>query len=29
MAQVTGTTWTNSIAGGITQATNIREDVED
>jgi hypothetical protein len=29
MAQATGTTWTNSIAGSITQATNIREDLED
>jgi hypothetical protein len=29
MAQVTGTTWTNAIAGGLTVATNIREDVED
>lgn len=29
MAQVTGTTWTNSIAGSITMATNIREDIED
>lgn len=28
MAQVTGTTWTNSIAGSITMATNIREDLE-
>lgn len=29
MAQVTGTTWTNSIGGGITMATNVREDLED
>ena len=29
MAQVTGTTWTNGIGGGITQATNNREDIED
>lgn len=29
MAQVTGTTWTNAIAGGITVATNVREDIED
>lgn len=29
MAQFAGTTWTNSIGGGITQATNIREDIED
>src|SRR6187551_1358103 len=29
MAQVTGTTWTNSIGGGITQATNTREDLEE
>lgn len=29
MAQITGTTWTNSIGGGITQATNNREDIED
>lgn len=29
MAQVTGTTWTNSIANSITQATNNREDIED
>jgi hypothetical protein len=29
MAQLTGTTWTNSIAGSLTQATNIREDLED
>ena len=29
MAQLTGTTWTNSIAGSITQATNNREDIED
>jgi hypothetical protein len=29
MAQVTGTTWTNSIANSITMATNIREDLED
>src|SRR5688500_14963042 len=29
MAQVTGTTWTNGIAGSITMATNIREDIED
>ena len=29
MAQATGTTWTNSIAGSLTQATNTREDLED
>lgn len=29
MAQVTGTTWTNSIANSLTMATNVREDVED
>jgi hypothetical protein len=29
MAQATGTTWTNSIAGSLTQATNNREDLED
>lgn len=29
MAQLTGTTWTNSIAGSLTQATNNREDLED
>jgi hypothetical protein len=29
MAQATGTTWTNSIAGSITMATNVREDLED
>lgn len=29
MAQVSGTTWTNSIAGSLTMATNIREDLED
>jgi hypothetical protein len=29
MAQVTGTTWTNSIANSLTTATNIREDLED
>jgi hypothetical protein len=29
MAQVTGTTWTNAVAGGFTVATNIREDLED
>lgn len=29
MAQATGTTWTNSIAGSLTQATNNREDIED
>jgi hypothetical protein len=29
VAQATGTTWTNSIAGSITQATNNREDLED
>lgn len=29
MAQVTGTTWTNSIANSITMGPNIREDVED
>lgn len=29
MAQVSGTTWTNSIANSLTMATNIREDVED
>ncbi len=29
MAQVTGTTWTNSVAGSISQHTNTREDLED
>jgi hypothetical protein len=29
MAQVTGTTWSNSVAGGFTMATNVREDLED
>lgn len=29
MAQVTGTTWTNSVAGSISQHTNTREDIED
>lgn len=29
MAQVSGTTWTNSVANSLTMATNIREDVED
>lgn len=29
MAQVTGTTWTNSIASSLTMATNVREDLED
>jgi hypothetical protein len=29
MAQVTGTTWTNSIASSITMATNVREDLGD
>lgn len=29
MAQVTGTTWSNSVANSITMATNVREDVED
>jgi len=29
MAQVTGTTWTNSIANSLTMATNVREDLED
>lgn len=29
MAQFSGTTWTNSIAGSLTQATNNREDIED
>lgn len=28
MAQISGTTWTNSIANSLTMATNIREDVE-
>jgi hypothetical protein len=29
MAQFAGTTWTNSVAGSISQHTNTREDVED
>jgi hypothetical protein len=29
MAQVTGTTWTNSVANSISQHTNMREDLED
>lgn len=29
MAQVSGTTWTSSVAGGLSQNANIREDVED
>lgn len=29
MAQATGTTWTNSVAGSISQHTNTREDLED
>lgn len=29
MAQISGTTWTNSIANSLTMATNIKEDVED
>lgn len=29
MAQFSGTTWTNSVAGSLTQATNNREDIED
>lgn len=29
MAQVSGTTWTSSIGGGLTMNTNIREDLED
>jgi hypothetical protein len=29
MAQVTGTTWTNSVAGSLSQHTNQREDIED
>jgi hypothetical protein len=29
MAQFTGTTWTNSVAGSISQHTNQREDIED
>lgn len=29
MAQVSGTTWTNSVANSTTMGTNIREDVED
>jgi hypothetical protein len=29
MAQVAGTTWTNSIASSLTMATNVREDIED
>lgn len=29
MAQVSGTTWTNSVAGSLTMAANLREDLED
>lgn len=29
MAQVTGTTWTSSVANSITMATNVRESLED
>ncbi len=29
MAQFTGTTWTNSVAGSLSQHTNTREDIED
>lgn len=29
MSQVSGTTWTNSVANSVTMATNIREDLED
>lgn len=29
MAQFAGTTWTNAIAGSLTVATNVREDLED
>src|SRR5262245_403133 len=29
MAQVTGTTWTNSVANSISQHSNTREDLED
>lgn len=29
MAQATGTTWTNSIAGSLSQNANTREDLED
>src|SRR5688572_14891209 len=29
MAQVTGTTWTNSVANSISQHSNNREDIED
>ena len=29
MAQVSGTTWTSSVANSITMATNVRESLED
>lgn len=29
MAQVSGTTWTNSVANSLTMATNVRESLED
>lgn len=29
MAQITGTTWTNSVAGSLSQHSNAREDLED
>ncbi len=29
MAQITGTTWTNSVANSVSMATNIRESLED